>query len=99
MEGLGWSLEEIHSQWNWAPGSGYLNNSEFSLTWRLVRNALPLADWAFKAGLVGMPDCFRCGSGQEETALHAFYYCERVRPSGSGRPASISNSSLRRGQC
>ena len=27
-----------------------------------------------------MPDCLRCGSGLEETALHAFYYCERNRP-------------------
>ena len=27
-----------------------------------------------------MPDCRRCGSGLEETAEHAFYYCERVRP-------------------
>ena len=26
-----------------------------------------------------MPDCPRCGSGLEETAEHAFYYCERVR--------------------
>ena len=29
---LGWSLEEICSQWNWAPGSSFLNNSEFSFT-------------------------------------------------------------------
>ena len=28
-----------------------------------------------------MPDCAGCGSGLEETAEHAFYYCERVRPS------------------
>ena len=27
-----------------------------------------------------MPDCARCGSGLEEMAEHAFYYCERVRP-------------------
>ena len=27
-----------------------------------------------------MPDCPRCNSGLEETASHAFYYCERVRP-------------------
>ena len=27
-----------------------------------------------------MPDCYRCGSGLEKTAEHAFYYCERVRP-------------------
>ena len=27
-----------------------------------------------------MHDCPRCGSGLEETAEHAFYYCERFRP-------------------
>ena len=27
-----------------------------------------------------MSDCPRCGSGLEETAEHAFYYCERVHP-------------------
>ena len=80
VDRLGWSAEEIRSQWNWAPGSGFLNNSEFSLTWRLARNALALSDWAYKACLTDMPDCARCASGLEETALHAFYYCERVRP-------------------
>ena len=76
----GWTTEEIRSHWNWAPGSSFLNNSEFSLTWRLVRNALPLVGLNYKAGLADMPDCARCGSGLEETAEHAFYYCERVRP-------------------
>ena len=80
VERLGWSAEEIRSQWNWAPGSGFLNNSEFSLTWRLARNALALNDWAYRACLADMPNCARCSSGQEETALHAFYYCERVHP-------------------
>ena len=79
-ERRGWTTEEIRSHWNWAPGSSFLNNSEFSLTWRLVRNALPLAGLNYKAGLADMPDCARCGSGLEETAEHAFYYCERVRP-------------------
>ena len=27
-----------------------------------------------------MPDYARCGSGLEETAEHAFYYCKRVNP-------------------
>ena len=76
----GWTTEEIRSHWNWAPGSSFLNSSEFSLTWRLVRNALPLVGLNYKAGLADMPDCARCGSGLEETAEHAFYYCERVRP-------------------
>ena len=26
-----------------------------------------------------MPDCACCDSGLEDTAKHAFYYCERVR--------------------
>ena len=38
-----WTVEEIRSHWNWVPGSSFLNNSEFSLTWRLVRNALPFS--------------------------------------------------------
>ena len=76
----GWTVREIRSHWNWAPGSSFLNNSEFSLTWRLVRNALPLLGLNYRAGLADMPDCARCGSGLEETAEHAFYYCERVRP-------------------
>ena len=46
----------------------------------LVRNALPLVGLNYKAGLADMPDCAGCGSGLEETAEHAFYYCERVRP-------------------
>ena len=80
VERLGWSAEEIRSKWNWAPGSGFLNNSEFSLTWRLARNALALNDWAYRACIADMPDCPRCDRGLEETALHAFYYCEQVRP-------------------
>ena len=79
-ERRGWTKEGIRSHWNWAPGSSFLNNSEFSLTWRLVRNALPLVGLNYEAGLADMPDCARCGSGLEETAEHAFYYCERVRP-------------------
>ena len=76
----GWTAEEIRSHWNWVPGSSFLNNSEFSLTWQLVRNALPLLGLNYKAGLADMADCTRCGSGLEETAEHAFYYCEPVRP-------------------
>ena len=70
-ERRGWTAKEICSHWNWAPGSSFLNNSEFSLTWRLARNALPLLDLSFRAGLADTPDCPRCGSGLEETAEHA----------------------------
>ena len=77
---LSWLMEVIRSQWNLTPGSSSLNNSEFSLTWRLARNALALNDWAYKACLANMPNCPRCSSGLEETALHAFNYCEWVCP-------------------
>ena len=76
---LGWSLEEIRSQWNWVLGTSTQNNFEFLLTWWLSRNALALNDWAYRACISVKPDCPRCGSGLEETAWHAFYYCERVR--------------------
>ena len=79
-ERRGWTAEEVRSPWNWAPGSGFLNNSEFSLTWRLAQNALPLLDLNFRAGLADMPDCARCCSGLEETAEHTFYNYERVSP-------------------
>ena len=74
-----WTAEEIRSYWNWAPGSSFLNNSEFSLTWRLAQNALPLLGLDFRAILADMPDCARCGSGLEETAEQS-YYCKRVHP-------------------
>ena len=67
-ERRGWTAEEIRSHWNLAPGSSFLNNSEFSLTLRLVRNALPLAGLNYKAGLADMPDCARCASWLEEFA-------------------------------
>ena len=79
-EQRGWTAEEIRFNWNWAPGLSFLNNSEFWLTWRLARNALPLLGLDFRAGLADMLSCARYGSGLEETAEHAFYYCERVHP-------------------
>ena len=78
-EWRGWTSEEIRSHCYWTPGSSFLNNSEFSLTWRLADNALPLLSLNFRADLADMPDCARCSSGLEETAEHAFYHCERVR--------------------
>ena len=76
----GWTAEDIFSHWNWAPGSSFLNNSEFSLTWWLARNSLLLLGLNYRAGLADMPDYARCGSGLEETLEHAFYNCERVCP-------------------
>ena len=64
-EQRGWTAEEICSHWNWVPGLSFLNNSEFSLTWRLVRNALHLLSLNYRVGLADMPDCPRCASGLE----------------------------------
>ena len=72
VDRLGWSMEEVRSHWNWAPGSGFLNN------WLFARNALPLFNLNFKLGLADKPDCHRCSRGLEETAEHDFSYCERV---------------------
>ena len=55
-------------------------SSEFSLTWRLARNALPLLGLNFRTDLADLPDCADCCSGLEETTEHAFYYCQQVRP-------------------
>ena len=63
VERLDWFLEEVH----------FLNNSEFSLTWRLAQNVLPLFDLAFKADLVDLRYCFRCNRGMEEIAVQTFY--------------------------
>ena len=73
-------MEEICLHWNWAPGSGFLNNSEFSLTWQLAQNTLPFFALNYKVGLVDMSSCPHCCSDLEEMAEHAFYYCERVCP-------------------
>ena len=71
-------MEKVRSHWNWAPGSGFLNNSKFLLTWWLLRNVLPLLSLNYKVGLADMSNCPCCGSGSGETAEHAFYYCEQV---------------------
>ena len=70
---LGWSGKEVRSHWNWAPGSGFLNNSEFSFIWQLF-------GLNYKVVQGDKSDCPRCGRGLEETAEHAFYYCNRFRP-------------------
>ena len=64
VKGLGWSIVEIRSQWNLAPGSDFLN-SEFSLTWLLAQNALVLNDWGYRECLADITDCLRCGKSQE----------------------------------
>ena len=80
MDHLGWSMEEVCSDWNWVPGLGFLHISEFLLTWQLALNVLPLFRLNYKAILADMPNCPRCGSSWEETTEHSFYYYERVHP-------------------
>ena len=74
------SEEDFRSIWSWAPASGYLDNDEYSLTWSLVRNALPLRDKLLKWDLVDSSDCLRCSSGAIETCAHALFHCCMVRP-------------------
>ena len=56
IEWLGWSIKGVRLHWNWVPGSGFLNNSEFSLTWLLAWNALPFLGLNYEVGLVYMPN-------------------------------------------
>ena len=37
---IDWSMQEVCSRWNWVPGSVFLNNFRFALTWKLSQNAL-----------------------------------------------------------
>ena len=78
MDWLGWSMKEICLHWNWVPGSGFLNNSEFTLTWQLGWNMLPLFGLNYKVGLADMHDYSCCDFDLEEMAEHTFYYSERV---------------------
>ena len=93
----GWTAEEIRSHWNWAPGSSFLNNSEFSLTWRLVRNALSLRGLNFKAGLADMLIALAAAvAWKKRLSTPSTTASESVRfgiTSGSGRLASNPNSS------
>ena len=79
MDRLSWLIEEVHSHWNWVPGSGFLNNSKCSLTWQLAWNVLHLFGLNYKVGLADMPDCPCCDRSSEEMAEHT-YYCEWVCP-------------------
>ena len=79
-EQRGWTVEQVCSHGNWAPGLGGLNNSEFSLTWQLAWKMLPLLGLNFKSSLANISNCPCCSSGLEETTKHTFYCCEQVRP-------------------
>ena len=106
VDRLGWSAEEIRSQWNWAPGSGFLNNSEFLLTWRLAWNALAFNDWAYRARLADMPGCARCAcctrcaSGLEETpsTTASRFACSGATSKSGRQTACAARRWLRRGQ-
>ena len=96
-ERRGWTTEEISSHWECAPGSSFLNNSEFSLTWRLVRNALPLVSLNYKAGLADMPDALVAAVGWKKRlstpSTTASKFARFGITSASGRLASNPNSS------
>ena len=62
----------------WAPGSRYLTNYEFSLTWCLIRGVVRFNDWLYDKEYVDSPACARCNSGLEETAEHALFHCSKV---------------------
>lgn len=62
---LGFSVDEFSPFCSWGPAADYPSNVEFSLTWLLARNALPLNDVCFKADLADMPDCHRCAHEME----------------------------------
>ena len=65
VDQLGWSIKEVRSHWNWAQGSGSLNN-EFLLTESVA--SLPSE---LQNGPGRHTRCPRCGSGLEETAKHS----------------------------
>ena len=78
-ERLGLTEVDSRSIWSWAPGTGYFTNAEFSLTWRVARNGLWLNDKSCMAWQRMFPNCTRCRTGEEETVVHAFYKCPKVR--------------------
>ena len=82
-EKFGMTSEELRSFWSWAPGADYLNNSEFSLAWRVARGVVPV-NMVLRQMKKSVPfDCIRCGSeedGFDETVEHAFFHCEKVWP-------------------
>ena len=81
----GWTAEEVRSHWNWAPGSGFLNNSEFLLSWRLARNALQTCSIVLAAA-VAWKKRLSTPSTASEFARSGFM-------SGRGRLASNPSSS------
>ena len=75
---LGYWKPEIYCHWSWAPGAGYLDNSEFSLTWRVARNLCPLRDRDAKVDKEISDRCVRCLT-EKESVEHAFFRCDNVR--------------------
>ena len=75
---LGRTKHEIRLFWSWAPGSDYLDNSEFSLTWKVAHNGCALKDRDAKVDKTS-DRCVRCRQ-EKETVEHAFFYCDNVTP-------------------
>ena len=93
--------KQPNSQWNWAPGMSILNNSEFSLTWRLARDTLALNDWAYRACILDIT--FRRNGLARLLLLQASSPVLESRRGvdGSHQPqtARAARRWLRRGQC
>ena len=93
----GWTVEEVCSYWNWAPGSGFLNNSEFSLTWQLARNPLPFSawtsEWAWKTCLIALAAAMAWKKRLSTPSANARRFARSGITSGRRRLASNPNSS------
>ena len=48
VDRFGWSIEEVRLHWNWAPGSGFLKNSEFYSPGGLHGTRCPFSAWITK---------------------------------------------------
>lgn len=52
--------ENLRSHWYLTPATELYTSSEFSLTWCLTRDALPVNGISFRVGVAEWPDCGRC---------------------------------------
>ena len=95
-ERRGWTTEEIRSHWNWAPGSSFLNNSEFSLTWLLFGMRYLFSAWTIKRTWQTCPIALAAAVGwKKRLSTPSTTASESARfgiTSGSGRLASNQNS-------
>lgn len=79
IDDLGLMRGEYRSMGSWPPRLKCLTNSEASLTWLTIRDALWVDKRSFVAGLVASPEGVRC-RGMEEATEQAFFHCPAARP-------------------